>query len=63
MNGINAILSSFFICAKTQLSLNRSGELVAEDLKMAQRELSQITGSISSDELLSEIFSSFCVGK
>tara|TARA_A100001015_G_scaffold321566_1_gene453024 strand:+ start:2671 stop:4035 length:1365 start_codon:yes stop_codon:yes gene_type:complete len=54
---------SFVICAKTQLSLNRSGELVAEDLKMAQRELSQITGSISSDELLSEIFSSFCVGK
>ena len=42
---------------------NTSLELVAEDLKMAQRELSLITGSVSSDELLGEIFSSFCIGK
>ena len=47
---------SFIVCAKTQLSSNSAGELVAEDLKMAQRELSLITGSVSSDELLGEIF-------
>ena len=54
---------SFISCAKTQLKSSYAGELVAEDLKMAQRELSRITGSLSSDELLGEIFSSFCVGK
>ena len=54
---------SFISCAKTQLKSSHAGELVAEDLKMAQRELSRITGSLSSDELLGEIFSSFCVGK
>ena len=38
-------------------------ELAAEDLRLAQNELGQITGQISSDDLLGEIFSNFCVGK
>jgi len=38
-------------------------ELVAEDLRLAQRELGEITGEVSSDDLLGKIFSSFCVGK
>ena len=37
-------------------------ELAAEDLRLAQNELGQITGQISSDDLLGEIFSNFCVG-
>ncbi len=40
-----------------------SGELIAEDLRSAQRHLNEITGEFSSDDLLGRIFSSFCVGK
>jgi len=42
---------------------HHAGELVAEDLRQAQEYLSQITGEFSSDDLLGEIFSSFCIGK
>lgn len=38
-------------------------ELVAEDLKCAQDELSEITGEFTSDDLLGKIFSEFCIGK
>ena len=38
-------------------------ELVAEDLRLAQAYLGEITGDVSSDDLLGKIFSSFCVGK
>jgi tRNA modification GTPase len=40
-----------------------SGELLAEDLRLAQLALSEITGEFSADDLLGEIFSSFCIGK
>lgn len=40
-----------------------SGELLAEELKMAADQLGEITGRLSSDELLGRIFSSFCIGK
>ncbi len=38
-------------------------ELVAEELRSAQRELGNIVGQTTTDELLGEIFSQFCVGK
>ena len=38
-------------------------ELLAEELRLAQRELSAITGEFSADDLLGEIFSRFCIGK
>lgn len=41
----------------------RSGELMAEDLRAAQRHLNEITGEFTSDDLLGKIFSSFCIGK
>ena len=40
-----------------------SGELLAEDLRQCQNSLGEITGAVSSDDLLGEIFSSFCIGK
>jgi len=40
-----------------------SGELLAEDLRLAQLALSEITGEFTPDDLLGEIFSSFCIGK
>jgi tRNA modification GTPase len=41
----------------------KSGELVAEDLRRAQDALGEITGAVTADALLGEIFSSFCIGK
>lgn len=38
-------------------------ELFAEELRLAQRALSQITGEFTEDDLLGEIFSRFCIGK
>ena len=38
-------------------------ELFAEELRLAQRALSQITGEFTPDDLLGEIFSRFCIGK
>lgn len=38
-------------------------ELLAEELRLAQRELSLITGERTADDLLGEIFSRFCIGK
>ncbi len=46
-----------------QLSGVGAGELLAEDLRYCQNSLSEITGDFSSDDLLGEIFSSFCIGK
>jgi tRNA modification GTPase len=40
-----------------------AGELVAEELTEAQRALGEITGEVSSDDLLGRIFGSFCIGK
>lgn len=40
-----------------------AGELLAEDLRMAQQALGEITGQISADDLLGKIFGSFCIGK
>nr|MBO2510929.1 tRNA uridine-5-carboxymethylaminomethyl(34) synthesis GTPase MnmE [Gammaproteobacteria bacterium] len=46
-----------------QLTQAGAGELLAEDLRQAQKALGEITGAFSSDDLLGRIFSSFCVGK
>ena len=49
--------------AAHQFSIGRAGELLAEDLRLAQDTLSEITGTFTSDDLLGKIFSSFCIGK
>jgi tRNA modification GTPase len=46
-----------------QLLTYHAGELFAEDLRLAQQALSEITGKMTPDDLLGEIFSSFCIGK
>ena len=46
-----------------QLKQHNAGELLAEDLRQAQYALAEITGEFSADDLLGEIFSSFCIGK
>jgi len=49
--------------ALSQLQIHQAGELVAEDLRIAQQNLAEITGEFTSDDLLGRIFSSFCIGK
>lgn len=49
--------------ATTHPLTNEFLDLIAEDLRLAQNNLSEITGAFSSDDLLSQIFSSFCIGK
>jgi tRNA modification GTPase len=46
-----------------QLQTHHAAELLAEELKLAQQALGEITGEVSSDELLGRIFTSFCIGK
>jgi tRNA modification GTPase len=45
------------------LTERHAGELVAQELHDAHRELGAITGQVTSDDLLGRIFGSFCIGK
>jgi tRNA modification GTPase len=42
---------------------NAQAELAAEELRLAQLALSELTGAFSADDLLGQIFSAFCIGK
>ncbi len=46
-----------------QLKEFSAGEILAEELRLAQQVLGGITGEVTADDLLGEIFSSFCIGK
>jgi tRNA modification GTPase len=48
---------------RTRLKESRAGELLAEELRLAQQALSEITGEFTPEDLLGKIFSSFCIGK
>ncbi|HEY4342027.1 MAG TPA: tRNA uridine-5-carboxymethylaminomethyl(34) synthesis GTPase MnmE [Steroidobacteraceae bacterium] len=45
------------------LKETRTGELVAQELRIAQQALNEISGEFSNEDLLGKIFSSFCIGK
>jgi tRNA modification GTPase len=51
------------VFGRQQLEGMGAGELLAEDLRMAQNALNEITGAFTADDLLGEIFGSFCIGK
>jgi len=57
------LAADHLIRGKDQLLGARAGELLAEELRMSQQALSEITGEFTSDDLLGRIFSSFCIGK
>ncbi|WP_125718627.1 tRNA uridine-5-carboxymethylaminomethyl(34) synthesis GTPase MnmE [Pseudoalteromonas rubra] len=48
---------------QTQLEMHIAGEILAEELRLTQQHLNEITGEFTSDDLLGKIFSSFCIGK
>jgi tRNA modification GTPase len=49
--------------AAAQMASAQALELLAEELRLAQNALNEITGEFSSDDLLGVIFASFCIGK
>ena len=49
--------------AKRRLEQRSAFELVAEELRLGQRALGEITGEVTSDDLLGRIFADFCIGK
>lgn len=52
-----------FQVGRRALEEARAGELLAEELRLGQQALGEITGAVSSDDLLGKIFSEFCIGK
>jgi len=52
-----------FLTGRQALLEERAGELLAEELRLCQQALGEITGAVTSDELLGKIFSEFCIGK
>lgn len=48
---------------KVRMEESMAGELLAEECRLAQQALGEITGEFLPDDLLGEIFSSFCIGK
>lgn len=46
-----------------QLEAYVAGEILAEELRLCQQKLGEITGEFTNDDLLGQIFSSFCIGK
>ena len=49
--------------ARNELATTGAGELAAEQLRHAQQELGTITGTVTTEDLLGEIFGRFCIGK
>ena len=49
--------------AQVELVEARAGELAAEELRLAQQALGEITGIFTPDDLLAQVFSTFCIGK
>ena len=52
-----------FATGRKALEETKAGELLAEELRLAQEALGEITGAVSSDDLLGRIFADFCIGK
>ena len=52
-----------FAVGRAALEQTKAGELLAEELRLSHLALGEITGAVSSDDLLGKIFSEFCIGK
>ncbi|PPI86287.1 tRNA uridine-5-carboxymethylaminomethyl(34) synthesis GTPase MnmE [Candidatus Pantoea edessiphila] len=57
------IAHNYLIKSKQKMLQIFNNEFIAEDLRVAQIELDKITGEFTSEDLLNEIFSNFCIGK
>ena len=57
------LAAQHFVAGRHALDDAHAGELLAEELRLAQQALGEITGVVTSDDLLGRIFSEFCIGK
>jgi len=55
--------AAHFATGRQALEETKAGELLAEELRLSQKALGEITGAFSADDLLGKIFSEFCIGK
>ncbi len=60
---LRAALNHLMLASQHSELGNRSLDLMAEELRLAQAQLSAVTGQFTADDLLGEIFSRFCIGK
>lgn len=62
---IDAISRAFehFRAGAQALERTRAGELLAEELRLAHDALGEVTGRVTTEDLLGRIFSEFCIGK
>ena len=62
---VNALeeAAEHFFAGRRALTVDKAGELLAEELRLSLESLGAITGEFSSDDLLGRIFSEFCIGK
>jgi tRNA modification GTPase len=55
--------AAHLLAGEQRLTVDQAAELLAEELRLAQRALGEITGEMLPDDLLGAIFASFCIGK
>ncbi len=62
---VDALARAFahFEAGEAALEQTRAGELLAEELRLSQQALAEITGEFTADDLLGRIFGEFCIGK
>ena len=63
VQALRAVDSHLMEAAALLARRDQALDLLAEELRLAQNALNEITGEFSSDDLLGVIFSSFCIGK
>jgi tRNA modification GTPase len=63
VQALRAVQAHLEMAAEHLAAQAQSLDLLAEELRLGQQALSEITGAFSSDDLLGVIFSSFCIGK
>lgn len=60
---VAAVEEALAALSRAEINIARAPELAAEDARLAARALGKITGAVGIEDVLGEIFSSFCIGK
>ena len=63
MQALKRVQSHLEVATALLQAQAQSLDLLAEELRLSQTALNEITGEFSADDLLGVIFSSFCIGK